>query len=59
MNLAKHEVPKARGMVLNAGYARIDLVRGTLYWQFIAPRATAEIGPARTANFFLISGARL
>jgi hypothetical protein len=36
MNLAKHEVPKARGMVAEMpGYAPIDLARGTLYWQFI------------------------
>jgi hypothetical protein len=55
MNLAKHEVPKARGMVAEMpGYARIDLVRGTLYWQFIDTQSGLQKLDRRdAANFFL------
>ena len=36
MIAAKHEVPKKRGTVAEMpGYARMDNVTGTLYWQFI------------------------
>jgi hypothetical protein len=50
MNLAKHELPK-RGMVAEIpGYARIDLVSSTLYWQFInaqggLQKLTTEVSP--------------
>lgn len=55
MNLAKHEVPKARGMVAEMpGYARIDLVRGTLYWQFIDTQGGLQkLDRREAANFFL------
>jgi hypothetical protein len=55
MNLAKHEVPKARGMVDEMpGYARIDLVRGTLYWQFIDTQGGLQkLDRREAANFFL------
>lgn len=48
MNLAKHEVPKSRRLVAEMpGYARIDIVRSKLYWQFIdAQGGTPEIGKA-------------
>ena len=55
MNLAKHEVPKARGMVAEMpGYARIDLVRDTLYWQFIDTQGGLQrLDRREAANFFL------
>jgi hypothetical protein len=55
MNLAKHEVPKKHGMVAEMpGYARIDLVRGTLYWQFIdAQGGLQKLDRREAANFFL------
>jgi hypothetical protein len=55
MNLAKHEVPKARGMVAEMpGYARIDLVRGTLYWQFIDTQGGLQkLDRREAAKFFL------
>ena len=62
MNLAKHEVPKKRGMVAEMpGYARMGLVTGTLYWQFIdAQGGLQKLDRREAANFFLdISSARL
>jgi hypothetical protein len=55
MNLAKHEVPKSKGLVAEApGYARMDQVTGTLYWQFIASNGGLEkIDRRDAANFFL------
>jgi hypothetical protein len=55
MNLAKHEVPKARGMVAEMpGYARIDLVRGSLYWQFTDTQGRLQkLDRREAANFFL------
>jgi hypothetical protein len=55
MNLAKHEVPKARGMVAEMpGYARIDIVKGTLYWQFIDTQGGLQkLDRREAANFFL------
>ena len=55
MNLAKHEVPKARGMVAEMpGYARIDLVRRRLYWQFIDIQGGLQkLDRREAANFFL------
>jgi hypothetical protein len=56
MNLAKHEVQgKKRGMVAEApGYARIDMVRGTLYWQFIGTDGGLEkLDRREAANLFL------
>jgi hypothetical protein len=55
MNLAKHEVPKTRGMVAEMpGYARIDLVRGTLYWQFIDTQGGLQkLDRREAANYFL------
>jgi hypothetical protein len=55
MNLAKHEVPKKRGMVAEMpGYARMGLVTGTLYWQFIdAQGGLQKLDRREAANFFL------
>jgi hypothetical protein len=55
MNLAKHEVPKARGMVAEMpGYARMDIVRGTLYWQFVDTQGGLQkLDRREAANFFL------
>ncbi len=55
MNLAKHEVRKTRGMVAEMpGYARLDVVRGTLYWQFIDTRGGLQkLDRREAANFFL------
>lgn len=55
MNLAKHEVPKARGMVAEMpGYARIDVVKGTLYWQFIDTQGGLQkLDRREAANYFL------
>jgi hypothetical protein len=55
MNLAKHEVPKTRGMVAEMpGYARMDVVTGTLYWQFIGTHGGLEkLNRRKAANFFL------
>lgn len=54
MNLAKHEVPKSRRMVAEMpGYARIDLVTGTLCWQFIdAQGGLQKLDRREAANFF-------
>ena len=48
-------MPKARGMVAEMpGYARIDLVRGTLYWQFIDTQGGLQkLDRREAANFFL------
>jgi hypothetical protein len=55
MNLAKHEIPKKRGMVAEMpGYARIDIVKGTLYWQFIGTDGGLQkLDRREAANFFL------
>lgn len=55
MNLAKHEVPKKRGMVAEMpGYARMDVLKGTLYWQFIdAQGGLQKLDRREAANFFL------
>lgn len=55
MNLAKHEVPKKRGMVTEMpGYARMGLVKGSLYWQFIdAQGGLQKLDRREAANFFL------
>jgi len=55
MNLAKHEVPKKRGMVTEMpGYARMNIVTGTLYWQFIdAQGGLQKLDRREAANFFL------
>jgi hypothetical protein len=55
MNLAKHEVPKKRGMVAEMpGYARMDVVKGTLYWQFIdAQGGLQKLDRREAANYFL------
>jgi hypothetical protein len=55
MNLAKHEVPKTRGMVAEMpGYARIDRVTGNLYWQFTDTHGGLQKLVRRdAANFFL------
>ena len=55
MNLAKHEVPKKRSMVAEMpGYARMDIVTGTLYWQFIdAQGGLQKLDRREAANFFL------
>jgi len=55
MNLAKHEVPKSRKLVAEMpGYARIDIVTGTLYWQFIdAQGGLQKLDRREAANFFL------
>jgi hypothetical protein len=51
----KHEVPKKRGMVAEMpGYARIDVVKGTLYWQFIdAQGGLQRLDRREAANYFL------
>jgi len=55
MNLAKHEVLKSRKLVAEMpGYARIDIVTGTLYWQFIdAQGGLQKLDRREAANFFL------
>lgn len=55
MNLAKHEVPKLKGMVAEMpGYARMDLITGTLYWQYIDTHGgLAKLDRREAANFFL------
>jgi hypothetical protein len=57
INFAKHEVPKARGMVAEMpGYARVDLVKGSLYWQFIDTHGGLQkLDRREAANFFLDS----
>jgi hypothetical protein len=55
MNLAKHEVPKARGMIAEMpGYARMDQVTGTLYWQFIDTQGGLQKLDRREAANFLL-----
>jgi hypothetical protein len=55
MNLAKHEVPKLRGIVAEMpGYARMDLIRGSLYWQYTdAHGGLQKLARREAANFFL------
>ena len=55
MNLAKYEVPRTKGMVAEMpGYARIDQITATLYWQFIGAEGGLEKLDRRdVANFFL------
>lgn len=44
MTLAKHEVPKAHGMLANApGYGRIDLSNGSIYWMIDYKDGTSDI----------------
>ncbi|MDB5610940.1 MAG: hypothetical protein JWP25_7840 [Bradyrhizobium sp.] len=47
--------PYARGMVAEMpGYGRIDLVKGTLYWQFIDTQGWLQkLDRREAANFFL------
>lgn len=55
MNLAKHEVPRTKGMVSEMpGYSRIDQMSGTLYWHYIGERGGLEkLDRREAANFFL------
>ena len=44
MTLAKHEVPKAHGMLATApGYSRIDLSDGSIYWMIDYKDGTSKI----------------
>lgn len=55
MNLAKHEVPRTKGMISEMpGYSRIDHVSGTLYWHYTGEHGGLEKFDRReAANFFL------
>ena len=55
MNLAKHEVPRTKGQVAEMpGYARMDQIKGTLYWFFIGVQGGLEkLDRRETANLFL------
>lgn len=49
MTLAKHEIPKARGMMATApGYGRIDLSDGSIYWMIDYKDGTSEITSRRS-----------
>lgn len=44
MTLAKHEVPKAHGMLASApGYGRIDMSNGSIYWMIDYKDGTSQI----------------
>ena len=44
MTLAKHEIPKARGMPATApGYGRIDMSNGSIYWMIDYRDGTSDI----------------
>ena len=54
VTLAKHEVPKSNKLVAQApGYARMNLMTGSLYWHFIAENGGLEkIDRRELANAF-------